>query len=60
MTEVWRSRVGRYSIMRTVDRYEVYDESTGRPVEVWSCWTLAALYAWMDLRGLTVADFDEV
>lgn len=60
MTEVYRSRDGRWSIERAADRYLIYDESTSPPVEVWSCRTIVEVYDWLGRHGLHLADFEEV
>jgi hypothetical protein len=59
--EIYRSRDGRWSIERVVDRYVIYDEQADEPDrEVWSCRTLAQLHQWMAANGLRPHDFEEV
>jgi hypothetical protein len=53
--EVYRSRDGRWSIERLVDRYLIYDGDD----EVWSCRTIDEVYDWLRRNGLSPADFDE-
>ena len=48
------------SIERLTDRYIVYNETAGTPVEVWSCRTLAELYDWLAVEGLSIGEFVEV
>jgi len=57
VSEIYRSRDGRWSIERAVDRYLVYDEDGD---EIWSCRTIVELYDWLDRNGLSIADFQEV
>ena len=60
MTEIYRSRDGRFSIERAVDRYLIYDERLSTQDEVWSCRTVVEVYDWLDGNQLSIADFDEV
>ena len=57
--EIYRSRGGRYSIERHLDRYLVYDHEVSDHDEVWSCTTIGQLRDWLDAHGLALADFDE-
>ena len=61
VAEIYRSRDGRYSIERAVDRYLIYDERAEEPgEEIWSCRAIGEVYEWIAAHGLSVADFDEV
>ncbi len=57
--EGYRSRCGRWSIERHLDRYLVYDAEYSAQDQVWCCRTLNQLYDWLDRRGVDLAEFDE-
>jgi hypothetical protein len=47
IVEIYRSRDGRWSIERHLDRYLVYDNDVSEYDEVWSCTTVGQLRAWL-------------
>ena len=57
--EIYRSRDGRYSIERHLDRYLVYDYQVSDHDEVWSCTTIDQLLAWLKRQALALNDFEE-
>jgi len=46
-------------IERHLDRYLIYDLEVSAEDEVWSCATMDQLEAWLSVRSLKPADFDE-
>ncbi len=56
IVEVYRSRCGRWSVERHLDRYLIYDGEVSANDEAWSCSTLRQLYDWLDMQGVALAD----